>query len=193
MEHRYITVAYKLSTKFNGEIELVEEAPEEHPFQFISGLEYTIEAFEQKVSALAVGENFTLTIPAEEAYGPFREEFIQTHPKSLFCDENGDFDTENIFVGNTIPLRDGEGQQFLAVVNNITDTEVELNFNHPLAGKDLIFEGKVVTNRPATPEEIEGAQNMMSGDHGGCGGGCCGHDDEEHQHSGCSGCCSGCH
>ncbi len=195
MESKYITVAYKLYATLDGKKEVVEEAPVEHPFQFISGLGYTLPMFEEKILSLNPGEEFTLTIPSDEAYGPYREEAVQKHPKTLFCDDNGKFDTENIFVGNVIPLRDGEGHQFLATINDITETEVELDFNHPHAGKDLLFEGKVVEMRIATPEEIQGMLNMMSGEEGGCGcgSGCgCG-DESNNSSSGCGGGCCGCH
>ncbi len=49
VENKYITVAYKLYTIENGEKEFTEEAPAEHPFQFISGLGLTLESFENQV------------------------------------------------------------------------------------------------------------------------------------------------
>ena len=51
-ENKYITVAYKLYTTEDGEKDLVEEAKAEHPFQFISGLGTTLEAFESQIAPL---------------------------------------------------------------------------------------------------------------------------------------------
>ena len=56
VENKYITVAYKLYTIENGEKEFTEEAPAEHPFQFISGLGLTLEPFEAQIKDLQSGE-----------------------------------------------------------------------------------------------------------------------------------------
>ena len=60
MENKYITVAYKLYTLTDGKKELLEEAPADHPFQFISGIGYTLERFEKEILALKKGDNFNL-------------------------------------------------------------------------------------------------------------------------------------
>ena len=67
MENKYITVAYKLYAVTDGEKELREEAPASHPFQFISGIGYTLERFEKEILALKKGDNFNFTIPCAEA------------------------------------------------------------------------------------------------------------------------------
>ena len=57
MENQYITVAYRLYAITNGEKELIEEAPIEHPFQFISGIGYTLDRFEKEITQLNKGDN----------------------------------------------------------------------------------------------------------------------------------------
>ena len=190
MENKYITVAYKLYAMIDGEKELIEEAPAEHPFQFITGIGYTLERFEKEITALAKGDNFNFTIPSAEAYGEVDPEGIKTLPKSAFCGPDGKFDEDNVFEGNIIMLNDGEGNQFYANVGEITDSTVTIDLNHPHAGKDLIFEGSVLEMREATNKEVQDIVNSMSGCGGGCsgcGGGCGDHDDD------CSGGCCGCH
>ena len=76
VENKYITLAYKLYTIENGEKEFTEEAPAEHPFQFISGLGLTLESFENQVKDLNKGDKFDFTIKAEEAYGEYDEEHV---------------------------------------------------------------------------------------------------------------------
>ena len=66
MENKYITVAYKLYAITDGKKEMLEEAPAEHPFQFISGLGYTLERFEKEIMALSQGSSFNFTIPCNE-------------------------------------------------------------------------------------------------------------------------------
>lgn len=178
MEKKYITVAYRLYAMLDGNKELLEEAPASHPFQFISGINYTLDRFEKEIVPLAAGSKFEFSIPCAEAYGERDEANVRTVNKSMFCDADGEFDNENIYEGNIIMLNDAQGNQFYANVGEITETEVTLDLNHPHAGKDLIFEGEVITSREATPDEIQGTLNMMQGNSGcgsgcsGCGGGC---------------------
>ena len=67
MENKYITVAYRLYAIADGKKELLEEATVEHPFQFISGIGYTLDKFEKEITALSKGDNFNFTIPCAEA------------------------------------------------------------------------------------------------------------------------------
>lgn len=191
MENKYITVAYKLYAVTDGKKELLEEAPAEHPFQFISGLGYTLDRFEKEITALTKGDDFCFTIPRAEAYGERNEDNVRQVPKSMFRDPDGNFDSENIFEGNIIMLNDSEGNRFYANVGEITEDKVVLDLNHPHAGKDLTFEGKVIEMRDATNKEVEDILKAMSGEGcgggcEGCGGGCGGHGEDD-------GCCgSGC-
>lgn len=185
MENQYITVAYRLYADNNGVKELIEEAPEAHPFQFISGLGYTLDRFEQEILALKKGDAFTFTIPCAEAYGERDEDNVRSLPKSMFCDADGKFDAENIYPGNVIMLNDAEGNRLFANVGEISADKVVIDLNHPHAGKDLIFEGKVTEMRLATNAEIQEMVTAMSNEGcGGCGGNCGG---------GCEGGCGGCH
>lgn len=192
MENKYITVAYKLYAITDGKKELLEEAPAEHPFQFISGVGYTLEKFEKEILALNKGDQFNFTIPCAEAYGERDEDSVRSVAKSMFCDPDGNFDSENIFEGNIIMLNDAEGHQFYANVGEITEDKVVLDLNHPHAGKDLIFEGTITEMREATNKEIEGMVNMMSGEGCGCGCDSCGSGCGDHQPEEKAGCGCGC-
>ena len=91
-ENKYITVAYTLYTIEDGEKELVEEAKAEHPFQFISGMGTTLEAFESQIVPLKKGDKFDFTIPSAEAYGEYNDEHVLDLPKHIFEIE-GKFDS----------------------------------------------------------------------------------------------------
>ncbi|MCD8081205.1 MAG: FKBP-type peptidyl-prolyl cis-trans isomerase [Bacteroides sp.] len=175
-ENKYITVAYDLYTTEDGERELVERATPEHPFQFISGLGTTLDAFESEVKDLNKGDKFEFTIPAAEAYGDYDDDHVLDLPKHIF-EVDGRFDTSQIFEGNVVPLMDSEGRRLNGTVVEVKDDVVVMDMNHPLAGEDLTFVGEVVENRPATNEEVQSMIQMMSGQ-GGCGCGCdsCGSD-----------------
>ncbi len=192
--HKYITVAYELfSDNDKGIHVIIEKAPAEHPFQFISGMGVTLDAFEEKIAPLGVGESFDFTLSVDEAYGPYVEEHVVTLDKQVFCID-GRFDKTAIYPGAVIPLVNADGNRFQGIVLEVKETEVVVDLNHPLAGKALHFRGSVVTSRPATDEEIQGLINMMSGEGCGCGcddcgGGC--HGGGEGHHHGEGGCCGG--
>lgn len=193
IENKYITLAYKLYSIEDGEKDFIEEAPAENPYQFISGLGMTLEAFEAQIKDLKKGEQFDFTIKAEDAHGEYDDENIIDLPKEIFIVE-GKFDNEHIVEGAIIPLMTSEGQRVNGSVVEIKDDVVVMDMNHPMAGCDLNFVGEIVESRPATNEELAEVARMMSG--GGCGCGCdsCGDgcDDGcgDHEH-GCG--CGGCH
>ena len=162
VENKYITVAYKLYSIENGEKDFEEEAPVEHPFQFISGLGMTLEPFEAQIKDLQIGDKFDFTIPASEAYGEYDDDHVIDLPKEIFMIE-GEFDSERVTEGSIVPLMTGDGQRVNASVVEIKPDVVVVDLNHPLAGADLIFEGEVIESRPATNEEIQELVKMMSG------------------------------
>nr|WP_320039613.1 FKBP-type peptidyl-prolyl cis-trans isomerase [uncultured Bacteroides sp.] len=194
--NKLIVVSYELYVTEDGERDLVEKATPEQPFQFISGLGTTLDAFESQLTGLAIGDKFEFTISSTEAYGEYNEEHVIDLPKNIF-EIDGRFDAERIFAGNVVPLMDADGNRMNATVVEVGNSNVKVDMNHPLAGEDLTFVGEVLESRTATNEEIQGMINVMSGE-GGCGCGCdscgddCGCDDKEGHEGSCgSGC--GCH
>ena len=180
-ENKYITVAYKLfAPRQDNDHELIEEATEGRPFQFISALGMTLDAFEAQISPLASGSEFDIKLGTEEAYGPFVPEAVQKVSADIFK-INGKIDSRYIYEGAVVPLQNADGERFNGTITEITEKEITVDLNHPLAGKELNFVGKVIESRLATNEEIQDALNVMTG--GGCSGGC----------GGCSGGdCGGC-
>lgn len=193
IKNNYITVAYKLYVKGEDDEKesLVEECQEKHPFQFISNLGAALHAFEQQVDGLEKGSSFDFVIPCKDAYGEFEDELMFDVDKKMF-ELNGKFDSDHVFEGNVIPLQGEDGSRFNAMVIEVKDDAVTIDLNHPRAGQDLHFVGKVCENRPATNEEVTELLNFMSGEHhcGGCGGNCGGGDCGG---GNCGGGCGGCH
>ncbi len=197
-KNKYIAVAYKLYTVENGKAELVEEAPEQEPFQFISGYGITIDAFEREVAGLEKGAEFDFTLSKDEAYGDYEDEHVLDLDKDIFR-INGHFDHENIYKDAVVPLQNEDGNRFFGKVLEVGEDKVKIDLNHPLAGKTLNFKGHVVEAREATNDEIQGMINRLNGDDCCCGG----HHDCDHGHDHCGhgdGCCGhghgkngGCH
>ena len=188
--NKFIAVAYKLYSLADGKETLIEEAPADRPFVFITGFGITLDAFENGVEDLPKGEQFTLNIECEEAYGERVEERVIDLNKEIFT-INGHFDHDNIYKDAVVPLQNEDGNRFMGRVLDVTEDTVKMDLNHPLAGLDLLFKGEIVENREATNEEVQQMLNHISGE-GGCGGCGCGHNhgDEEggaHEHGGCCG------
>lgn len=168
-----LTLLYELSVMQDGEEVIVEECTKERPFIFVTGLGFTFDAFEAQFENLKTGDDFDFIIPKEEANGERNEEFVFDVPKSTFV-VDGKFQDDEIYPGNIVPLLDAEGHRIQGMVVDVKENSVTLDLNHPLAGKDLHFEGTVLEKRDATPQEIQGMLNVITGaGHcGGCHGDC---------------------
>ena len=161
--NKFIAVSYKLYTIEDGEKELVEETTAGQPFQFLSGFGLTLEAFEEQIAGLEKGAEFDFELTKEEAYGDYEDERVLELDKQIFC-INGHFDRERIYPEAIIPLQNEEGNRFMAKVVNITEDKVTVDLNHPLAGENLHFVGKVLNLRDVTEGELKALH------HRGCGG-----------------------
>lgn len=194
--NKLISVEYKLySVKADGTKELREETSPENPFSFISGFGYTLEAFENEVEPLSKGDTFDFTLTPDLAYGEVEKERVLTLDRSIF-QINGHFDNTHIYKGADVPMQNEDGMRLNGHVVDITDENVVMDFNHPLAGETIQYVGKIAESREATKEEIQGFMNYISGgcscgcghDHCDCGeDGCDGNHDNNH-HCGCGHC-----
>lgn len=108
------------------------------PLQFKIGDQQVIPGFEQAVIGMEVGHSKEITIPENEAYGPHREEMVISVDKKRF---QHDFEIE---VGQDLQVHQPDGQVILVKVVDVTDNEVTLDANHPLAGNTLIFNIQLV-------------------------------------------------
>lgn len=202
--NKLIAAQYQLFTiSENGERKLVEETTKEQPFVFITGFDAALDALEERLENLKLGEKFDFELDKEKAFGEYEPSRVIELNKEMFI-VDGQFDSKNIFKGAQIPLKNEDGNFFIGTVLEIGDAAVKVDLNHPLAGKKLNFKGYIIENREATKDEIKTMLSHMNGggcggDCGGCEGGCghheggCGHHDHEdgccghHEHKG--GCC----
>ncbi|MBQ4064126.1 MAG: FKBP-type peptidyl-prolyl cis-trans isomerase [Bacteroidaceae bacterium] len=189
--NKKIRVAYTLVSHRNGESEEVEKTSREQPFEFLSGVGYTLDAFEENLKDLKKGDTFDFTIASDDAYGEYDPDHVQDFDREVFTID-GKFDSAHIYAGNVVEMMRADGSPILGTVKEVTPIKVVMDFNHPLAGCDLQFFGTVVDSRPASEAEMkkfyDSLRAAQSGCGGcsGCGGGSCG--------DGCDdGCCGGCH
>ena len=150
----------------------MESTTHEQPFTFYSGMGMVLEDFEKAIMACEVNGEFDFTIPAERAYGEYDDESVIDLPKNIF-EIDGKIDENILFEGNIVPLQDNEGNRINASVVSVGTDTVTVDLNHPLAGENLHFVGKVLVKREASIEEIQKAMQPSCGGCGGsCGGGC---------------------
>ena len=152
-ENFRIGVDYKLYTFLTPgkDEELSEETRAGEPFRFLSGFGMVLEDFEQAIMPLAIGDTFDFTVPVERAYGEYDQRGIIELDKEMFTID-GKFDSEHVAEGNIIQLQNAEGRQFPGLVISIGE-KVRIDLNHPLAGKNLHFTGKVTEKVLASPQE----------------------------------------
>lgn len=129
--------------------EVVEDSRKrETPMVVLLGYEQLLPGLETALMDRESGDHFDVNLEPEQAYGPHRDGQIQRVPKKYF--RNG----ARLKVGmtTTLNLRDG-GQQTVRV-HKVGMSTIDVDVNHPLAGKALTFNVDVVDVREATPEEI---------------------------------------
>ena len=112
-------------------------------FQLGSG--QLLAGFNDTVVGMTTGETRTVTLTSEQAYGAPRPEAIQKVPRTAF---DPDFE---FVVGGTVQGQ-GPSGPFIAKIQEVSDSMITLDLNHPLAGKDITFEVELVSVNTATPE-----------------------------------------
>ena len=164
---KVVSLTYRLSNNdTNEEVEVVNA---ERPLTFIFGHGSLLGTFENEVKGLSVGADFDFVLKSNDAYGPIDENAVMELPLSIFGGEE-QFDKDLLTLGNIIPMRDKEGRRFNGKVIGLTETNVKMDFNHPMAGKDLHFVGKVIDIRDATEDELK--HGLHQGSCSGCSGSC---------------------
>lgn len=171
--HKVVKVQYDLyvSGEEEGKEELMERATEVTPLVYCHGIGMMLPTFEDALAGKDAGDEFDFVIAQDDAYGPYDEAGVLELEKSIFCID-GEFDSERVQVGAIIPMNTSDGQVVKAQVIEITDSKVTIDLNHPLAGEDLHFVGKILEVRDVTPEELKALTEPHCG--GGCGGNCSG-------------------
>ena len=108
------------------------------PINFTVGSGMMIEGFEDNIRGMSLGEKKKFTIPSDQAYGPHDKEAIQDIPREQFPQDM------EIKPGLVVTGGRPNGQSVNATVVSENEDTVTLDFNHPMAGKDLTFEVEIV-------------------------------------------------
>lgn len=111
---------------------------EREPIEFTLGEGQMIEGFDVAVDGMTVGESKKVTIPAEKAYGPVNPDALFNVPKEKMPEGL------ELQKGMQLEATQADGSTQILQIAEVKETEVVLDANHPLAGKDLIFDIELV-------------------------------------------------
>lgn len=162
-ENVVVTMDYELTV--DGEI--VDSSEHGEPIIFLQGAGQIIPGLEKAINKMKIGDSKTVVVSPAEGYGELetdaivevpRDEFPEDFPLEIgleitvqneFEDDEDDEDYEDE------DYDDDEVDMMEAVIKDFNDESVTLDFNHPLAGKELHFNVKIIDLREATEEELE--------------------------------------
>lgn len=118
--------------------EVFDSSVEREPLAFTVGAGQMIKGFDDAVNGMEINEKKKVSIPAAEAYGERNDQLMQIVPKSDLPD---DMDPQ---LGQTLVASGPDGQQSHVVIAEVTEETITVDANHPLAGKDLVFDIELV-------------------------------------------------
>jgi FKBP-type peptidyl-prolyl cis-trans isomerase SlyD len=160
-ENAVVSMTYTLREE-SAEGQMIQQVTEDRPFVYLFGVAGLLPAFKANLQGLATGDVFSFILKKDEAYGlPSDENVIQLDKKIFEVD--GVFDQVNIKAGEVVPMEDENGYPLSGKILEVGADSVLVDFNHPLAGLDLHFEGKILEVREATHEEL--AHGHVHGPH----------------------------
>jgi FKBP-type peptidyl-prolyl cis-trans isomerase SlyD len=169
-ENQVVSMFYELR---DAQGAILDSNMDSTPLSFIMGKNQIIPGLEREIAAMSQGESKKVNIKAAEAYGDYNAEAIQVLPIEQFAGLE-------LAEGMTLYGQGEDGNTVQVVVKEFNDQNVTIDFNHPLAGKDLDFVVEIAEIRDATDDEL--LNGYVAGAHT-CG--CGGHDEDE--------CCGGHH
>jgi FKBP-type peptidyl-prolyl cis-trans isomerase SlyD len=129
--------------------EMVDSSEGHEPLEFLQGAGNIIPGLEEELYGMEVGEAKNVIIAAEDGYGILDPDAFIDVPREQFPAEIP------MEEGVELQVQDESGHPMMARIDQVDDDNIRLDFNHPLAGKELNFAVKIVALREATDEEME--------------------------------------
>ena len=157
-------VAFHYSLTEIGGSEIIDSNIGGEPLEFIVGRGHIIPGLENQMMGLKSNEQGDFEVLARDAYGEYNEEALQNLPKEQFAGVQ-------LKEGLVLYGQSEEGETVQVTVKSINENDVTVDFNHALAGKNLMFSVTIADVRNATAEELENGQ-VEKEEH--CGSGSCG-------------------
>ena len=128
--------------------ELLDSSEGQDPLAYLHGAHGIIPGLENALAGRAAGDKLQVAVPPEEGYGEIDPGKVEAVPRAAF---NG---IDDLQPGMPLQASDNEGNVLHVVVKAVSETEVTVDANHPLAGKVLHFDVEITSVRAATEEEL---------------------------------------
>ncbi|HEC22021.1 MAG TPA: peptidylprolyl isomerase [Chloroflexi bacterium] len=138
---------------------LVEESSPDNPLVYLHGHGNLIPGLERQLEGLTVGAQKTFVVEPADAYGEYDPEDVDRVNRT---DLPPGLEVE---VGKMLSVRDESGNQYIARISAVDEKTITLDFNHPMAGKRLVFDITVTGLRAATEEELAHGHAHEPGGH----------------------------
>ena len=139
-----VSLQYTLSGE-DGTV--IESNKGKEPLKYVQGQNMMIPGLEKELAGMKVGQEKHVTVRPEEGYGPIDPRRFQEIPK----DKIPPGDLKQIRVGSMIPLSAPNGETYHFPVSELKEKTIVVNLNHPMAGKTLVFDVKVLDIQPSPP------------------------------------------
>ncbi len=148
-----------------GESDIIDSNKGQAPLEFITGKGHVIPGLESELVNLEKGESADIKVDAADAYGEMNPEAVDAVPKEQFAGIE-------LAEGMQLYGQGENGETVTVTVKEFNDETVTIDYNHPLAGKNLMFSVTIVDVREATADEVLSGQVGGGAEHcddGGCG------------------------
>lgn len=138
-------VALHFSVALENGVEIDNTRSYPEPVSLVIGDGNLLEGFEKALIGLRAGDRRTVHLPPEDAFGPWNPDNVQLFDTVQFV-KTGEGRPE---VGTMMEFQDKGGGTLAGVVKTVNDDKVEVDFNHPLAGRNVVFEVEIAKVTPA--------------------------------------------
>lgn len=142
-----IVVSLDYTLTVDGEV--IDTSQDSDPIQFIQGQGQLIPGLERQLYGMEVGASKNVVVQPKEGYGEMDPGAFTEVPRDQFPPQIP------LQPGVELQLTNQDGEELQAFIESISGDDVRLNFNHPLAGKQLHFSVEVIDLRHPTPDELE--------------------------------------
>ncbi|MDD6055607.1 MAG: peptidylprolyl isomerase [Helicobacter sp.] len=159
--NKVVSIEYQVCE--NGSEEIIDSNIGGKPLEFIMGNGEIIKGLEEAVAEMSVGDKGEVIVAPVDAYGEYHAEYVQEVPRDQFVG----IELER---GMTLFGQGENGESVQVIVKDFNDEVVIVDYNHPLAGKELKFLVTILSIRDASDKEL--ACGLHHHEHN--GGGCCG-------------------
>jgi len=154
-DQKVVTLHYTL-TDNDGK---VIDKSEDGSFAYLHGASNIISGLEDALAGKSAGEEMSVSVSPEQAYGVRDESMLQQVPKNMFEDAG------QIAVGTQFHAQGPNGEMLVVTVLEVEEEHVVVDGNHPLAGVELNFDVKIIDVRDASEEEVEHGHVHAPGGH----------------------------